>query len=86
MDVESKQTLDDAVSRAQAAGDELVDRITARLNAAMLPAIAAAQKAADEIVDRASCEIDRTIAGLDGWTVTITIPPIVIRLNAPKSN
>jgi hypothetical protein len=32
----------------------------------------------------AAADLRRLVAGFDGWTLTIQVPPITIRLNAPK--
>lgn len=34
--------------------------------------------------DKAAADVRGLLAGLDGWTLDITIPPITLRLSAPK--
>ena len=77
---ESKETLDEVVDRAKAAGIAVVDRAT--IDAQGL--ITQLSKNIEDIVFRAMEElkrkIDYTLAELDGWT--LTIPPI--QLTKPK--
>lgn len=36
--------------------------------------------------DKAAADVRGLLAGLDGWTLDITIPPITIRLTTPKED
>jgi hypothetical protein len=59
----------------------------AELDHAMLQAsniISAALQGAQATEDKAAHDVVAILAGFDGWTATITIPPITIRLGAPK--
>jgi hypothetical protein len=86
MDVESKSTLDEALSRAQQAGDEMVTRVTTQMSGIVAATIDKAKAAAEEVADRAMGDMLAAVTSLDGWTVSIAFPqsPIVIKLNAPK--
>jgi len=52
--------------------------------------------AADEVVERAASDLAQTLAGAvqaigsllaqqDGWTLTVEVPPITIRLSKPEA-
>jgi hypothetical protein len=69
MDVESLSTLKAATDYLQAASNTLLSSAVQSLQAT---------------VDKANVDLAATIAGLDGWTLEITIPPISIKLSRPK--
>ncbi len=81
MDVESKQTIDEAVDRLKAAGDELVDRAVLQLHGTLAPLTVQVNDAVTGLLNTAlklSADFQKTIAGLDGWTLEIEFQPIVI--------
>lgn len=42
------------------------------------------QAAISTSLEKANADLAATIAGLDGWTLEIAIPPISIKLTRPK--
>lgn len=70
---ESKETIDEAIDRAKAAGaDLLVDA-----KKVMDGSLNSVEAIVREVLDR----IEHFADSLDGYTATITIPPITIRLH-----
>jgi len=77
--------LKDAIPQAQAAGEKLV----ADLQKTADETVSRAQAAIEGAAAKATAELAGLLAQQDGWTLTITvppitIPPITIRLNKPQ--
>lgn len=84
MDVESQQTLNEAVDRAHQAGDEVVDRADSEISAAIASALKTLLDGVQSALSAATADVAKTIASLDGWTLQITVPPVTIRLTKPQ--
>lgn len=72
---------DELIPALQTAVAVSVDRAAAQLS----NIVAAALQGIQATEDKAATDVRGLLAGLDGWTLEITVPPITIRLTAPKS-
>jgi hypothetical protein len=91
MDVESKQTIDEGIDRAGKAGDELVDRAAKDLsdeaNAVvdkLANMLSTALAGFESIALRTAGNVINLVNSLDGWTLTVDLPPIVLTLRKPR--
>lgn len=95
MDVESQATLDEAVNRAQAglttAGNELIDRLQT-VGAALIDRalsqtgniIRGVETSLADMEGKTVADVEQLVTSLDGWTLSITIPPIELKLHKPN--
>jgi hypothetical protein len=81
---ESKETLDEAIDRAKAAGLVVVDRATVDAQGLVTQITKNLEAIASGTIEELQIRVDHWLAELDGWTVTIS--PITIRLTKPKGN
>lgn len=90
MDVLDEKKLQDLgtalVDKLQTAGDELADRLGGRVGALvselaqqLIGALTTAAQNLQAVESRTVADLERVLAGLDGWTAEISI-----RLSAPK--
>lgn len=86
MDVESKQTIDEGIDRAQSAVSKAFGQLSQEESAMVAGAVALAEHALGGLIDRAAEQaksvLSAAVADLDGWTVTID--PITIRISKPQ--
>ncbi len=75
-----ERVLDEAVADMNNRLAANIDRAVAQISNVVQGALLGAQA----IADTASVDLGSLLAAQDGWTLTITIPPITIRLNKPK--
>ena len=88
---EIRNELMQVVDRAHVELDETVDRAAKEIGEQGTALIGQASNVihglltgVQAVLDKAVTDLNATIAGLDGWTATITIQPITIRLDKPQ--
>lgn len=66
-----QKVVDDAINRAAVVGQNLITQVSKDFEAAAV-----------RIIDHALQGANNTLAGLNGWSMTVA--PITVKLNAPK--
>jgi hypothetical protein len=75
-----ERVLDEAVADMNNRLAANIDRAVGQISNVVQGALLGVQA----IADKASVDLGVLLAAQDGWTLTISIPPITIRLNKPK--
>jgi hypothetical protein len=81
IDVESQATLDEAIDRAKAAGADLLVDVKKIIDAAIDRIQTTLNDTGNHAAELVSATFENIDTLLDGYTATITIPPITIKLH-----
>ena len=91
MDVESRDTIDEAIDRAKKVLDESLAQASLDLTGIgdrfleeISNIVGGALKTSQDVIGKGINDVEELIKRLDGWTVDINIPTIQIKLNKPK--